>query len=93
MKNVPQKLAALGIAMLLQLNLSFNTDISEASPMQALTAASTYSTSPFSSIAGIQQKLVSGIESMQTVITSVTSNRTDDSGTSSQSKYHLNQPN
>jgi Flp pilus assembly protein TadD len=93
MKNVPQKLAALGIAALLQLSFSFNADISEAAPMQALTAASAYSTSPLSSIAGMQQKLTSGIESMQTFITTITSTSPDDSTTSSQPNYHSDQLN
>jgi hypothetical protein len=81
MKNLPQKLAALSVAVLLQVSFSFNAGIIEASPMQALTAASAYSASPFSSIAGIQQKLESNIKSIQSLVTAATSDRTDDSST------------
>lgn len=81
MKNLPQKLAALSVAALLQVSFSFNTGIIEAAPLQVLKAASTYSTSPFLSIAVIQQKLESDIESIQSLATAAISDRADNSGT------------
>jgi hypothetical protein len=81
MKNLPQKLAALSVAALLQVSFSFNAGIIEAAPMQALTAASAYSASPFSSIVGIQQKLDASMESARNLVAAITSDRSDGSET------------
>jgi hypothetical protein len=49
--------------------------------MQALTAASAYSASPFSAITGIQQKLDASMESARSLVAAITSDRADGSKT------------